>query len=132
MNVLPVRLIDTNIILRFLRRDDQTLSSRAKKYFIDAEEGKQFCYLDEIVIAEAIWVLTSVYKTKRDSIAHMLEALLIHDWIINPRKKTIFRALAFYRKNTLNYIDCWLLAVSEERQIILETFDKKLQKISLK
>ncbi len=128
MNTRPVRLIDANIILRFLRRDDPSLSARAKGLFMDAEHGKFFCYLDEVTIAETIWVLTSVYKTKRGDIASMLEALLLHEWIVNPRKNTMLRAISFYRMSALNYIDCWLLAVSEEKHIPLETFDVKLGK----
>lgn len=128
MNTRPTRLIDANILLRFLRRDDPTLAGRAKALFTDAQEGKFFCYLDEVTIAEVIWVLTSVYNTKRDDIAHKLEALLAQELIVNARKNTMLRALVFYRKSALNYIDCWLLAVSEEKHIPLETFDVKLKK----
>ncbi|MEK7592132.1 MAG: PIN domain-containing protein [Patescibacteria group bacterium] len=128
MNGPSVRIIDANIIIRFLLRDDPILSKRAKSLFTDAEDGKFFCYLDEVTVAEVIWVLTSVYKTNRDTVAHMIEALLVHDWVVNSRKNTIFRALSFYRMSTLNYVDCWLLAVSEEKHITLETFDMKLAK----
>lgn len=128
MNLRQTRLIDANIILRFLRRDDLTQALRAKALFADAQEGKFFCYLDEVTLAEVIWVLTSVYKTKRDDIAHKLEALLARDWIVNTRKNTMLRALVFYRMSTLNYVDCWLLAVSEQKHIPLETFDAKLKK----
>lgn len=128
MNTRPTRLIDANIILRFLRRDEPTLAVRAKALFTEAQEGAFFCYLDEVTIAEVIWVLTSVYKTKREEIAHGLEALFVQEWVANARKNTILQALTFYRMSTLNYIDCWLLAVSEEKHIPLETFDVKLKK----
>lgn len=128
MNVQPTRLIDANIILRFLRRDDANLSARAKALFMDAQNGKFSCYLDEVTMAEMIWVLTSVYKTKRGDIASMLEVFLLHEWVVNPRKNMMLRAISFYRMSGLNYIDCWLLAVSEEKHILLETFDIKLRK----
>ncbi len=128
MNTPSVRLIDTNIVLRFLRGDDPILSNRAKSLFLDAKQGKFTCYIDEVAIAESVWVLMSVYKTKREDIAHGLETLLAKDWVVNPRKHIMLRALAFYRTSTLNYIDCWLLAVSKEKHISLETFDIKLKK----
>lgn len=132
MNARPTRLIDANILLRFLRKDDPTLSSRAKELFMQSRDGKFLCYIDEVTVAETIWVLTSVYKTQRSDIASLLEAFLLHEWIINPRKTTIFRAISFYRMSNLHYIDCWLLAVSEEKHISLETFDMKLGKIQKK
>lgn len=128
MNSPPTRLIDTNIILRFLRRDDPSLSSKAKTLFVQAEGGAFLCYVDEVTVAEVIWVATSVYKTKREGIADGLEQLLAKAWVVNPRKHTMLRALAFYRMSTFNYVDCWLLAVSEEKDIALETFDEKLKK----
>lgn len=128
MNSPSVRLIDANIILRFLRRDDPSLSAKAKALFVHAEGGAFFCYVDEVTVAEVIWVATSVYKAGREDIANGLEELLAKEWVVNPRKHTILRAITFYRMSTLNYIDCWLLAVSEEQHIPLETFDAKLKK----
>lgn len=132
MNSRPTRLIDANIILRFLRKDDPALSARAKELFTQSRDGKFYCYIDEITVAETIWVLTSVYKTQRDEISSLLEALLLHEWIVNSRKNTILRAISFYRMSNLHYIDCWLLAVSVEKHIPLETFDMKLGKLQKK
>lgn len=128
MNTRLVRLLDANIILRFLRHDDSVLFDRAKALFTEAESGKFHYYLDEVTVAEVVWVLTSVYKTQRSDIAQKLETMIAQDWIINARKNTILRAFAFYRMCTLNYVDCWLLAVSDEKHIALETFDMKLAK----
>lgn len=128
MTTPSVRLIDTNVILRFLRRDDPVLSNEAKSLFLDAKQGKFTCYIDEVAIAESVWVLISVYKTKREDIVHGLETLLAKEWVVNPRKHIVLRALSFYRMSTLNYIDCWLLAVSEEKNIPIETFDEQLKK----
>lgn len=128
MNPPLPRLIDTNVILRFLRRDDPTLSGKAKTLFIQAEGGAFLCYVDEVTVAEVIWVATSVYKANREDVANDLEELLAKEWVANSRKHTMLRAITFYRMSTLNYIDCWLLAVSEEKHIPLETFDMKLKK----
>ncbi len=128
MNTPRTRLIDANIILRFLLQDDKILFERARKLFRDAQGGLFLCYVDEVTIAEVVWVLTSVYKIKRDDLVQKIEALMVQQWVINVRKNTILRAFAFYRMSTLNYIDCWLLAVSEEKHFSLETFDVKLSK----
>lgn len=126
------RLIDTNIILRFLRRDDPSLSGKARVLFVQAEGGAFLCYIDEATVAEVVWVATSVYKMNREDIVNGLEELLAKEWVVNLRKHTILRALTFYRMSMLNYIDCWLLAVSAEKHIPLETFDMKLGKLQKK
>ncbi len=128
MNTRHVRLLDANIILRFLRRDDSVLFGRAKVLFTEAESGKFQYYVDEVTVAEVVWVLTSVYKTQRSDIAQKLEMLIAQDWVLNARKNTMLRAFMFHRMSSLNYVDCWLLAVSEEKHIPLETFDVKLKK----
>ncbi len=121
-------LIDANIIIRFLLQDHPSLFIKAKQLFDRAERGEIYCYFDEVTLAEVIWVLISVYKMKREDIIDKLELLLVQEWIVNIRKHTMLRALAFYRMNTVNYIDCWLIAVAEEKHISLETFDIKLKK----
>ncbi|MBI2405039.1 PIN domain-containing protein [Candidatus Gottesmanbacteria bacterium] len=128
MKAIRSVLIDANITIRFLLQDHQGLFIRAKQLFHRAERGEIDCYFDEVTLAEVIWVLTSVYKMKREDIVGKLETLFVQEWVVNIRKHTMLRALAFYRMSTLNYIDCWLMSVSEEKHIPLETFDAKLKK----
>jgi predicted nucleic acid-binding protein len=125
MNVV---LVDANIILRYLLADHPQLSAQAKSLFLKAEEGKVKLYCDEIVIAEVIWVLSSLYKTPKGEIVSQLEIILSQNWTINPRKNLILESLNLYSSSSLSYIDCWLLKLSEIENLRLETFDRKLRK----
>lgn len=121
-------LVDTNIIVRFLLSDHKTLSTQARTLFTRAQEGKHFIYLDDVVIAEVVWVLSSFYRVPRADIAIKLEQLIGQDWIENSKKSLILQALSLYRETTLHYIDCWLLATAKKYEFPLETFDRKLKR----
>lgn len=123
-------LLDTNIILRFLRHDQPRHFGYVQNLFQEAEKGTTDCYIDPVVLAEVIWTFSSFYKANRGEIATKLETLLSQEWMVSEQKQTMLSALYRYQETNVDYIDCWLLAVSEEKHIVLETFDAKLKKKS--
>ncbi len=122
-------LVDTNIIIRLLLEDDIRLTNQAKLIFFKAQEGLCFIYLDEVVVAEVVWTLSSFYKLKKIDIINQLEKLIFQDWIINPRKKFILKSLFLYKIKNLSYIDCWIFIVNQSLRTSLETFDNDLKKL---
>ena len=122
-------LVDTNIIIRFLLGDNPQLFSEAKKIFAKAQEGSNNIYLDEVVMAEVVWTLSSYYKFEKVNIVDRLEKLIFQDWIVNPRKKLMLKALGLFGKTNLSYIDCWIFTVNQSLKISLETFDNNLKKL---
>lgn len=122
--------IDTNVLVRFLRADHPELSQKAKDIFLKAQKGKIIIYLDELIIAETIWLLSSFYKLKRQEIFITLQELVSQDWIINPRKKIIFDSLFLFSSSNLAFVDCWVSCVSKSNAGKLITFDKKLEKLA--
>lgn len=121
-------LLDTNVILRFFLQDQPEHFKRVITLFDSAENGKISCYIDPVVLAEVVWTLSSFYKVSRSNIAAKLETLLAQQWMISEQKPAMLSAIDQYQETSLDYIDCWLLAVSEEKRIPLETFDVKLKK----
>lgn len=122
-------LVDANIILRFLLKDNKDLFVKAKEIFLKAEKGDQKIYIDEVVIAEVVWTLSSFYKIKKTDIADKLEQIISQDWTVNPRKGLIMEALGLFKAKNLSFIDCWMAVVSKKQGLTLETFDKKLKKL---
>lgn len=68
--------LDTNVIVRFLVRDDESQWQQADQYINQALENNQLCLINNIVICEVVWVLRSRYKIKRDQLITILENLL--------------------------------------------------------
>lgn len=121
-------LVDTNVILRFLLRDDKNLFKIANSIFKSAESGKTKIYIDELVVAESIWALTSFYKKDKKEVCNLLLKLFSKNWLINPRKNLIFSSLKLCVLTKLSYIDCWVHELSKLEFMKLETFDKDLLK----
>ena len=122
-------MVDTNVIVRYLLKDNLPLFSKAEALFQRAQNGQVDCYLDEVVVAEITWLLVSFYELKKEEIAAKMMTLTTQSWIVNPRKDLIIEALGQYRKNSLSYIDCWLWVVAKDQKINLETFDARLKKL---
>ena len=117
-------LLDTNIILRFILNDHPILSTQAR----DIVVSKKF-YLDQLVIAECIWVLLKVYKNSKPDVVNYMDSFCNNPLAYNPNKKFINSVMQFYRSHNLSYIDSYLHCLSESKDIPLATFDAKLAKL---
>lgn len=124
----PLTIVDANVILRLILADDPKLSLQSKEIFDLAESGKTRIYIDEVVVAEVVWVLSSFYRQSKTNIVRSLKDMISQPWIVNPRKKLILAALDLFSETNFSYIDAWTLSVSKQRKIELKTFDQKLGK----
>ncbi len=66
--------LDTNVLLRFLIRDDEAQAARADRMIRAAGEGGVFVSL--LVLVEAVWALKRVYGLARPDIVDSLESVL--------------------------------------------------------
>lgn len=63
--------VDTNVLLRFLTRDDEDQAARARQLLAD-----EMVFVPATVLLEAAWVLHSSYGYDRRAIAEALHAVL--------------------------------------------------------
>lgn len=122
--------LDTNVLLRFLLEDNVVLHNKAKKTFGEAEAGKIQIYLDEVILAETIWVLLSVYKLEKQLICQTITKILACKWLVNPRKNLMLKAMGLWSKTNLHYPDCWLFVLSTDAGFEMETFDLDLMRMA--
>lgn len=73
---IPRRMIDTNIIIRYLVGDGGDHATKARNLFQNASDGKVILVIPEIVFIEAVHVLRSYYKTNKTDIANALRCLI--------------------------------------------------------
>ena len=62
-----MRAVDTNVLVRFLTRDDQQQAARARKVM---EQG---VFIPKTVLLETEWVLRYTYEFDRTAVAEALE-----------------------------------------------------------
>jgi predicted nucleic-acid-binding protein len=113
--------LDTNVVVRFLTRDDPGQAMRAKALI---ETGAAF--VPRTVVLETEWVLRTIYRFKRDAIAAGLTKLLGLPGVEIEDRPTVARALDWCRQG-LDFADALHLASSVQAQAFA-TFDRALQR----
>lgn len=124
--------IDANIVLRYLLADHPVFSKKAKELFKAAEQGKLKLFLDEVVLAEIVWTLSSFHKISKVKINDSLRFLLSQDWLFCRRKKLALEALKNFAEKNIDYIDAWLFSVAQKLNFQIGSFDKDFHKLDRK
>lgn len=120
-------ILDTNLVLRYLVGDVEGQRSEAEKIFREAEKGKRRILVKPLVIAEACFVLESVYKKNREEIASSMEVFLAQKWLRVEDRQVMLLLWKWYRKN-MHFVDSYLLASATIEKTGILTFDEKLKK----
>lgn len=120
------KLIDSNLIVRFLLQDHKEHSPAATRLFSNIKED---LYLTDVVIAEVIWVLTSFYKLPKQEVAEKVYHLLTLA-NIESNRPLLIRGLYFWRNYNIAFIDAYLVAFCEQENLEgIYSFDKGFDKI---
>jgi len=115
-------MLDTNMILRYLLNDNESMRETAKKYLC---AGNVWITLE--VAAELVYVLNGVYKLERKAIAEkIIQFLNVADC---GESAVLQLALNTYALHNLDFVDCILYSYNEVKGIEIATFDKKLLRL---
>ncbi len=130
MSEKNIYLIDTNVIIRFLTRDDEGLYQEAERIMAQIENNEMKALLPESVLVECVYVLKGVYGVERPFIASLLKKILLLKGIRMPNKSIYLDALDTFETHNLDFVDCLLHSYSEFHGGEILSFDKKLLKHS--
>ncbi len=72
-----MKALDTNVLVRFLVRDDKVQAKAVYRIFKQAEADKNQFWVSLVVILEMLWVLESVYEIQKSEILDAIDELLI-------------------------------------------------------
>ncbi|OGD89162.1 hypothetical protein A3J17_01260 [Candidatus Curtissbacteria bacterium RIFCSPLOWO2_02_FULL_40_11] len=122
---MPKKLLDANIIIRFLVSDDPNKANRVEK-LLAGQNNKNI--LVDIVVAEIIWVLGSYYQFDKSSIIESLKAL-IHYKSIVCNKTLLESALTLWEKYNISFIDAYLISVAKLKSLNIYSYDVKFDKV---
>ena len=84
-----------------------------------------------LALAEATWVLASVYELSSKDLARAIEMLLHHRDLVIQDSETVAGALELFRaKPALGFSDCLVLEIARKAgHVPLGTFDRALAKL---
>lgn len=120
-----MRAVDTNVLVRLATRDDAKQVAAAEAFIATGAR------VSHLVLAEAMWVLVSVYELGPSSIATAVEMFLNHRDLSLQDPDVVSAALTHFRKRPkLGFSDCLVLAVARKAgHTPLGTFDRELSKL---
>jgi predicted nucleic-acid-binding protein len=120
-----VRAVDTNVLVRLMTRDDPRQVAAAEAFVALG------AWVPHLVLAEATWVLTSVYEREPRDIATAVEMLLNHQHLTLQDSEVVVAAVEHFRKRpSLGFSDCLVVEVARKAgHLSLGTFDRDLAKL---
>jgi predicted nucleic-acid-binding protein len=120
-----MRAVDTNVLVRLVTRDDARQVAAAEAF---VESG---AWVSHLALAEAIWVLSTVYELGAPAIATAVEMLLNHKDLTLEASEVVSSALeSFRRRPALGFSDCLMLEVARKAgHLPLGTFDRNLARL---
>jgi predicted nucleic-acid-binding protein len=116
-----MQIVDANIILRYLLKDDKTQFNQAK-LILDKNE----IFIPFEITAEVVYVLEKVYSINREEITAVLCKLFMYNNLSFLNKKLVLKALEIYSYYKLDFADSLLCAYKAIEHYEIFTFDKKL------
>ncbi|MCI0563792.1 MAG: PIN domain-containing protein [Nitrososphaera sp.] len=129
-----MRFLDTNIILRYLTRDDPKKAEACFVLFQKVKKGQEILTTSETVIAEVVYVLSSptIYNLSPQEIRARLLPIILLRGLKLPHKHLYSRALELYAAYpTLDFEDVLSLAHMERQKIRdIYSYDHHFNRIS--
>lgn len=122
--------IDTNVLVRYLTRDDERQAEIAHHYLTQECTAEEPAFINRVVQCEVIWVLERAYKYSREQIAHAFEMIFRTRQFQVEDQEFALAALRLYRQGKADYADALIGVVNKAAGCDMTvTFDKKASKL---
>ena len=121
----------TNCVLRYLLRDHER-QARALSDRIDHElNAGHTMFINDIVLAEFVWTLTSAYAFDRARIARSIERMTASSQFEFENKADVLAALTAFQASACGFVDCLIGAKNSRLGCTTTlTFDKAAQRLA--
>ena len=122
------RLVDTNLIVRYLVQDHEKHARAASKLFDACDRGEVLIVVLPVVLAECVFVLESFYGHARAAIASALSRLISSPGIEISDVTIHLDALDRYKATRAHFVDCLVAATSVAKSLAVSSFDQDFRK----
>ena len=123
------RLVDTNLIVRYLVQDHEKHAKAAGKLFDACDRGDVVIVVLPAVLAESVFVLESFYEHPRGDIASALGRLISSPGVEIDAAINL-DALDRYRKTKVHFVDCLIAATAATENMPVASFDQDFRKFT--
>ena len=123
------RLVDTNLIVRYLVQDHEKHAKAAGKLFDACDRGDVVIVVLPAVLAECVFVLESFYEHPRGDIASALGRLISSPGVEIDAAINL-DALDRYRKTKVHFVDCLIAATAATENMPVASFDQDFRRFT--
>lgn len=114
-----MKLLDANMILRYLLNDNEDMANE-----VEAIISESSVNVTIEVVAEVVYVLKGVYSIERNTIKNSLLVFLSE--VQSNDMEVLKTGLQVYAEENIDFVDCILYAYNKVNGYEIKTFDKKL------
>jgi predicted nucleic acid-binding protein len=111
----PPRFLDTNILLRYLTRDDPARAAAALALLTRVERGQERVVTSPLVIFETILTLQKRYRFPKEDIRQALTDLISMRGLQLPGKALWMEALSLFAAQNIPFVDAYNVAYMRSR-----------------
>jgi len=130
---MPMRFLDTNIIIRYITQDDALLAKKARSILKQIKEGAVLATTCESIISECVYVLASkhLYHLPRPQITALLKVIIAFKGLKLPSKRVYKKALELYAASQLDFPDALAIAHMMRQNITeIYSFDQDFDQMT--
>jgi len=105
-----MRVLDANILLRYLLRDVPGQAERARALIHRIRDGREEVYMPDIALADVVWTLHRFYKRTRQEIRDVLLPILEMNGLRMRDKATVIYAVLLFAELGIDFSDALIAA----------------------
>jgi predicted nucleic acid-binding protein len=118
--------VDSNILVRHLTGDPPDQARRATAFLRSGQE----LVLVDLVVAEVVYVLESVYEVERERVAEFVRAVLGFPAIRVAGEALLLRTLELYEQHRIHFSESYLAACAELSGVgTVASFDRAIGRV---
>jgi len=118
--------VDSNVLVRHLTGDPPGQAKRATEFL---RTGDNLILVD-LVVAEVVYVLESVYEVERARVAELVRSIVGFPAVAVPDEALLLRALEIYEQYRIHFAESYLAACAELSGVgVVASFDRDLDRV---
>ena len=122
--------IDTNVLVRFLVKDDEAQFEKARKLIRREVAAGRRVFVNQLVLMETEWVLRSRYAVPKSQIIEAVSGLLNATEVQFEDESAIEEALFIWKDSIVDFADCLIGAKNRRMGCrATATFDAKAARL---
>lgn len=127
-----MNLVDANIVIRYLTRDDPGKAEKCRALLEKTIAGQgPALFMSDLAVAEIVWVLESIYKLSKSEIRDNVETVLSAPNIEFQNKEFLSESVVLYAAHNVDFIDAYQAVLVKHRQMSgIYSYDTDFDKLA--